>query len=409
MCINHPTSIQQFRYISISIFCQRFWSPEFLATPIRTKWILRRHTSVSVLALWYKTQIVRSKPWRTTTRNCMLQHMRQMWNFNPRRRPVVRIPTTSAKGAGKSIKKFIRTIFESLPLPASFRALLLQQHRVIALAVKTVGQLLCNHIRFAKQVKSTGPACTCQELRRLLRPLDNGDTARPGQHLGHRGIDVQNEELAFIFRTHSMSLPHPTAQDFDGFVYTTMRSAFRAACTWSGKLLSQPLVDEFDIALTEAAGDETIPQWTHSGRIRSTIEFALQAGCLPSIKLWEDINSLRDNLTATAEPPPDTIPSLEQLKATRKRLENIAIISPLDRNPGCLFVQCPAGYFIALQAHFSIGGGYSTSKWTKVKSSISGRRLEKIYRYQGSLRLQAPFHTAISRRNIRIIHVFQRR
>ena len=359
--------------------------------PIRTKWILRHHTPDSVLALWHKTHIVRSKPWKTTTRNCLLQHMRQMWNFNPKTRPVVRVPTISAKGAETCIKQFIRTIFESLPLPASLRALLLQQHRVTALAVNTVGQLLCNHIKFAKQVESTSPACSCRELKNLLRPLDNDDTIQPGQHFGQRGIEAQNEDFAFIFRTHSMSLPHPTSQDFDSFVYRTTRSAFRTARTWAGKLLSPPPADEFDIALAEAAGGQTIPQWTKSGRIRSIIEFSMQSGSIPSHNLWEEINILRTNLTRTAEPPPDSIPSLEQIEATKTKLANIAIISPLDRNPGCLFVQCPAGYFTSLQAHFSIRGGYNTSNmdqrgiidlWKKIGEDL---RMPGKFNHTGSI------------------------
>jgi hypothetical protein len=85
------------------------------------------------------------------------------------------------------------------------------------------------------------------------------------------------------------------------------------------------------------------------------VDAASKLGWLPDINTWLHLRKFRDKLVSDRSRQvqnSDALPTTSDLRTLHTKLRDIAVVSSLDRNAGCLFVEYPVAHHSALSAQF---------------------------------------------------------
>lgn len=342
--------------------------------PRSVHWTLRRHNFEQVLLLWRRSSRIKSRPWRLSTQSLIRNHMRSRWGYSPQARVTIRVPCTTVREAKSLILNFIANVLDVLPLCQVGKYHFAENKSVIIGAAVSVAATLCNNIKFSKKSSKVPPECTCATLEAIL---GTGEPA-VGAHVGIRGSCCSIDPFAKIFDISSNSALHPTYQDMDVYTFEIVTAVFKAIALWKGDAYQKLQSDDFDIGTWVGTGQGLFPSWIGTSYVHEIVEAALLAGCTPGLDLWGWILQMKNDLCRRLKPPPQFFPTAFDLMQVNRSLSKVAIISTIDRNPGCLFIQCRKGYWINLQEQYVHSKNYEA-----VPQALTSDDVISIWKRQG--------------------------
>jgi hypothetical protein len=147
----------------------------------------------------------------------------------------------------------------------------------------------------------------------------------------------------------------------DVFAVDIVINTFNAIQRWAGTAYVSEDADPLLVGLWCGTGIGIFPEWCGTSRVDDIARAALHAGYTPTLQLWEWIQMLRFKLRSRLLPAVHGLPCTRELTQVRQCLNQICTIAQIDRNQGCLFLQCPLGYWTKLQEQYINSANYRVS------------------------------------------------
>ena len=317
-------------------------------------WTLRRHCFEDVLRLWHTTPMIKSIQWRRTTQGLLVNFMRKKWRFNPTSKAVIRIPCITISGVKRIISGFITKVISKWHLCDTGKGLFSKRVSIVIKGAKTINDRLCNNIAFAKSSSSTPPKCTCAILESVLGlQVTDGD-----MHVNVRGTSISREPFSGLFKLSAQSSLQPAREDLDQFTVQTVKCIMETMGKWAGEAALKDNYDDFQLGTMMGTGYGFFPEWIGTSFIPDMVYASISAGIQLTCMEWEWILHLRNTICNRWIPAENGLPHIRELEQVRQCLHSVSIISCLDRNRGCLFIQCPVSYWNSLQKQFLGTDGY---------------------------------------------------
>ena len=322
----------------------------------RAKWTLRDYSMVQVIELWKSRTIIRSTPWRSTVNGTLLKYMKDMWKFDPTRRPVIRIENNLIKNVKQKIGNLLHCILLDAPFENVFKVLFSERVRIIISAGKSIAQTLVNNISVSKLSSVNTPPCTCATICSIFKI----DPPAFGNHVGIRGRSIHHGDAGDIFKVNAMSSLHTCMFDMEKFIVKTMMAMYGSITNWTGRRLRGDWKPEdMELILSIEAGYAAIPEWCCTSNVTDIISASVAIGTLPDSDTWNRISLFRkytqEQIVMAAHRTSSSMPDVSTLNKLKARLGDSAVISTLDRNAGALFVECQVAYHEAMYKMFDHG------------------------------------------------------
>ena len=226
------------------------------------------------------------------------------------------------------LKLAIYSILDNTPLNPSIRHYLKRTTRIVFTKRPSIGDILCNHIKIAKEhtFKSDTTECHCDAIDpdHTLPRIDG--------HLAFKATETEHTKFHALHLC-TTNIPQPKSFDLES-------EATRALCEFASDL--RPLVNPKFSRRKFTNVKKTDPNKQRHFNKQSLHNDLRKLGIKKTAvkHVLRDINNFYTT-PPTQEAHTTSIPSIRTIINLYKTYSNKLIFSPLDKNPGCLFISCP--------------------------------------------------------------------
>ena len=329
--------------------------------PRATSWLLNGLPIEAVLLLLKHHTVIRNTPWREIVHGCILNHLRNQWNFSPTRPLIIKTPPTSTPDTLRALRALVSRIFQEMQVqPASLNSLMVKRLKIMPSKAKSISDKVSNVIHTAKTLKwKQEPPCSCAEISNYFPPTT-------GNHYCARARTAIHPWLRHALATNASTTIFEE-DDHNELILQTVCGIFTETKSWLGRTAQETTTSMHRIAKTRAEGHVALPHWSEE-EIDEVVATAAILNVIPTTAIWACIavacSKLKDQTSN-----PDGITS-RQVNEARKCLSN-SICSPLDKNAGQLVIMCPLRYHQAFLQMFNPQRTRKTVSFSDLRGSVT--------------------------------------
>lgn len=355
--------------------------------PASTPWLLRGMPADGVLNIFKRCPLIKSNQWRDTVRGAIQKYLKKSWNISPGRWWLCKTACTPIPNAKRLLRNIVHSaIGDSTAIPISLRDTMFQRLRIVIEKPQTVSRVLCNVISECRKfVIAKPPTCACGSLRHHFR---KGVTSTPG-HLQTRGVKTTTPSLQQIFNISATTGVVAMGTNLATHIATTVKDMYGAARDWLGTSVTYATPNAADTNHSIATGRMLLPSWPNT-LIAMVVNAAEEIGVAPSSATWF---ALQECYQSLASPHVDTRAVTLTHTINAKTMLEGAIISPLDRNQGQLYVLCPQLFHAELCKMFALHKPPKTVTFSGTTASVPNPGSTESIPGYGFTGMAIPFRT----------------
>ena len=206
-------------------------------------------------------------------------------------------------------------LIDQMDTEPSFARLLKRRVRVVFTKRPSIEDYVSNHKKFCKNYKHTHPpTCVCKKFNHF--PKIDG-------HVAFKAIEVDDPLIKKCLRTNAKNIIQPTNHSITHDVTTA-----------------------FDSFITDLSA-------THAGVFHDDTNLQSQ--------VRDNLDSFAFEVNKKLDDKPSCIPNMHDIVMFKRKYKGL-VVSPLDKNTGCMFICCPCYHNKHLRTTFTENKSYSKSK-----------------------------------------------